>query len=211
MDVTRRLLTLGPAILGAASALGAFRARAQSSCSGGGPQFITYHAGSLTAAFAKVEALFTQRTGICVVDAAAGSLDAARRVTAGGEPCDIYASADDIDLLLKPAGFADATIRFARGAMVLAYTTDSRGAASIAGSGTFNPPDQVPTVAADWATPLIQPGIVVGSSHPFLDPSGYRTDMIFQLAERAYSIPNLYDQLLQHLSVTRASDVLGRT
>ncbi|MDO9712498.1 substrate-binding domain-containing protein [Paracraurococcus lichenis] len=212
MAVTRRILTFAPAILGAAAALGSRSARAQAGC-GTGPQLSVYHAGSLSAAFTPLETLFTQQTGICVTDASAGSLDAARRVTAGGEPCDVYASADDraIDLLLKPAGFADYTIRFARGAMVLAYTTNSRNAGTIAGSGTLAPPDQVPMVADDWYRQLTQTGVVIGSSHPFLDPSGYRTDMIFQLAEMISGVPNLYDQLLTHLSVTRVSDVLGQT
>jgi len=57
-------------------------------------QLVIYHAGSLNAAFTAVEKLFTAQTGICVTDVAAGSVDAARRITAGGEPCDIYASAD---------------------------------------------------------------------------------------------------------------------
>src|SRR5262249_23725702 len=160
-------------------------------CAPGAPQVIIYHAGSLTAAFGQVEALFTQQTGICVVDAAAGSVDAARRVTAGQEPCDIYASADDkdIDVLLKPAGFADYTIAFARGAMFLAYTVSSKNAATIADPNvSFNPPAQIPPVAGNWYAQLTQSGVLVGGSNPFLDPSGYRADLIFQLAERQYAV-----------------------
>jgi hypothetical protein len=37
--------------------------------------------GSLRAAFTPIDKLFTQQMGICVVDAAGGSVDAARRVT----------------------------------------------------------------------------------------------------------------------------------
>jgi molybdate/tungstate transport system substrate-binding protein len=175
---------------------------------------IIYHAGSLTAAFAAVVALLTQQTGICVTDVAAGSLDAARRITAGQEPCDIYASADfaDIELLLKPAGVADYDILFAQGAMVLAYTTASRNAASIAAAGTtFAPPDYVPDAAPDWYLQLTQPGVTIGGSHPFLDPSGYRADMMFQLVERHYNARNLYDLLLEHYFVTKPSDALGKT
>src|SRR5262249_2077565 len=50
-------------------------AHAQTACPAGAPQLIIYHAGSLTAGFAQVEKLFTEQTGICVVDAAAGSVD----------------------------------------------------------------------------------------------------------------------------------------
>jgi len=186
---------------------------AAQTCAPGTPQLIVYHAGSLTAAFAPVEKLYTQTTGVCVVDAAAGSVDAARQITTGGKPADIYASADaeDIDVLLKPHGFAKYNIRFAEGAMVLAYTTASKGAATIAAPGTFSPPDFIPDAAPDWYLQLIAPGVAIAGSHPFLDPSGYRADLIFQLADLQYGVPNLYDTLLSHYSIAKASDALGKT
>jgi molybdate/tungstate transport system substrate-binding protein len=200
-------------LVGAFILLGtATSADAQTTCPPGAPQLIVYHAGSLTAAFAQVEALFTQQTGICVVDASAGSVDAARRVTAGLEPCDIYASADDqdINVLLKPAGYADFSISFAQGAMVLAYNVSSRNAATIAdASVSFNPPAQIPPVAANWYVQLTQSGVLIGGSNPFLDPSGYRADLMFQLAERRYAVPDLYDKLVGHYTLTRTGDVLG--
>jgi len=191
-----------------------FGAPAHAACPAGSPQLIVYHAGSLTAAFSRVETAFTQQTGVCVVDVSAGSVDLARRVTAGGEACDIYASADyeDIDRLVKPAGYARYNILFAQGEMVLAYTTSSRNAASIADpAGVFNPPVSIPMAAADWHLQLTQPGVTVGGSHPFLDPSGYRADMIFQLAEDHYRVANLYDRLVTHYVLTRPTDALGKT
>jgi molybdate/tungstate transport system substrate-binding protein len=195
-----------------ACALVAAPALAQT-CAPGTPQLIIYHAGSLTAAFAPIEKLYTQMTGVCVVDAAAGSVDAARQITTGGKPADIYASADaeDIDVLLKPHGFAKYNIRFAEGQMVLAYTTASRGAATIAQPGTFSPPDLIPDAATDWHLQLTAPGVAIAGSHPFLDPSGYRADLIFQLADLQYGVPNLYDTLLSHYSIAKASDALGKT
>jgi molybdate/tungstate transport system substrate-binding protein len=191
----------------------ASEALAQAGCAADLPQLVIYHAGSLTAAFSPIEKLFTQQTGVCVVDVAAGSVDAARRVTAGHEPADIYASAnaEDIEVLLKPAGYADYTITFARGAMVLAYNTASRRAATIAVPNVaFNPPAQVPPVVDDWYAQLTQPGVLIGGSNPFLDPSGYRADMMFQLAERRYGVANLYDALLGHYTLTRAGEALGK-
>jgi ABC-type molybdate transport system substrate-binding protein len=44
-------------------------ASANAACAPGTPQLIIYHAGSLSAAFAAVEQLFTQQTGVCVTDA----------------------------------------------------------------------------------------------------------------------------------------------
>ncbi|MBO0738404.1 MAG: hypothetical protein J2P48_17825 [Alphaproteobacteria bacterium] len=51
-----------------------------------------------------------------MTDGVSGSVGAARRVATGQEPCEILAGADykDIDLLLKPAGFADYDILFAQ-------------------------------------------------------------------------------------------------
>ena len=187
---------------------------AQAACAPDSPQLIIYHAGSLSAAFAQVEKLYAQETGVCVVDVSAGSVDLARRITAGRESCDIYASADykDIDLLLKPAGFASYDILFGQGEMVLAYTSASRNAATIADpAGVFNPPASIPDAASDWYLQLTAAGVTVGGSHPFLDPSGYRADMIFQLAERRYGVANLYDKLVTHYVLTRPTDALGKT
>ncbi len=189
-------------------------ARAQTDCASNPNSLIIYHAGSLSAAFSAVEKLFTQQTGTCITDVAAGSLDAARRISVGQEPADIFAAADnlDISLLLQPAGLANYTIAFAEGAMVLAYTTDSRNADSIAGlDAPFSPPNSVPKAAANWYEQLVQPGVVVGGSNPFLDPSGYRADMIFQLAALRYSRPALYNTLLEHYAITRPADALGTT
>jgi molybdate/tungstate transport system substrate-binding protein len=182
-------------------------------CADDVPRLIIYHAGSLNAAFTSVEKVFTERTGICVVDVASGSVDAARRVTTGREPCDIYASADyeDIDLLLKPT-HADYSILFAEGGMVLAYTTTSKNASTIAAPGlAFQPPVAIPEAASDWYLQLTGPGVTIGGSHPFLDPSGYRADMMFQLAQDRYRLSNLYNTFLTHYSINKRSDVLGTT
>jgi len=96
--------------------------------------------------------------------------------------------------------------------MVLAYTTSSLNAATIATSGGgFNPPTSVPNAAADWFMQLARTGAAIGGSNPFLDPSGYRADMIFQLTETNYDVANLYDTLLQHYFITKTTDTLGKT
>jgi ABC-type molybdate transport system substrate-binding protein len=95
--------------------------------------------------------------------------------------------------------------------MVLAYTTDSRNAATIAAQGTpFEPPDKVPGVADDWYLQLTQRGVAISGSHPFLDPGGYRADMIFQLAQAHSGVANLYSTLLTHFSIGKAGDTLGK-
>src|SRR5580693_4109539 len=93
-------------------------------------QLVIYRAGSLTRAFKPLEDTFTCQTGIQVKDSAMGSVDAGRQITAGGQACDLYAPADylDIDLLMKPAGYADFDIVFAHGRMVLAYSASGLAA-----------------------------------------------------------------------------------
>jgi molybdate/tungstate transport system substrate-binding protein len=170
-----------------------------------GQKLIIYRPGSLTRAFKPIEAAFTCQTGVQITDMAMGSVDAARQITGGGQSCDLYASADysDIDLFMKPAGYADFTIVFAQGKMVLAYSASSVAEKKLPpiaepGSVPFNPPYSIPNAAANWYEILTRPGVLIGGGNPFLDPGAYRADMIFQLAEKKYKAPNLYNNLLEH-------------
>lgn len=178
-------------------------------------QLIIYRAGSLTRAFEPLKQNFTCQTGIQVTDVAMGSVDAARQITAGGQKADIYAPADylDIDLLMKPAGYADFNIVFAKGRMVLAYSANgiaAKGLPPVAQSGDrpFHPPDSIPKAVDNWFEILTKPGVTIGGGHPFLDPGAYRGPMIFQLAEAFYKVPNLYNNLLKHEVIT-GSDPTG--
>jgi molybdate/tungstate transport system substrate-binding protein len=171
-------------------------------------QLIIYRAGSLTRAFAPLMKDFTCQTGIQVKDVAMGSVDAARQITAGRQVCDLYAPADylDIDLFMKPAGYADFNIIFARGRMVLAYSASGLAAKNlppIAESGSQK-------AVAKWYEILTMPGVAIGGGNPFLDPGAYRGPMIFQLAEAYYKVPNLYNNLLEHV-VIAGSDLSAPT
>jgi ABC-type molybdate transport system substrate-binding protein len=185
-------------------------------CPADAPRLVISHAGSLTSSFAPVEALFTQRTGVCIVDLSGGSVKLARDLAHGSSDengrIDIVAGADaEInDRMLAPAGLVTGTIRFAEGAMVLAYTTSSKGAATIAAPAAAG---AVPQAAADWATQLTRPGVTIGGAHPFLDPGGYRADMVFQLAQlqTQTQTPQLYNELLTHFTLTRPGDILGKS
>jgi molybdate/tungstate transport system substrate-binding protein len=165
------------------------------------------HAGSVQAAFTQVEGEFTaQHPGVVVKDVSGGSVALAGRLAAGIQACDVFAAADyeDIDLLLKPLGLADYTIVFARGRMVLAYLATDRKTQGIAAAGDFNPPASIPKATPDWYKVLLAPGVRIGGSHPFLDPSGYRAHMIFDLAQAYYDVPNLYNLLLEHYTILPA-------
>src|SRR5271163_3323741 len=113
-------------------------------------QVIIYRAGSLTGAFKPLEAAFTCQTGIQVKDSAMGSVDAGRQITAGGKACDLYAPADylDIDLFMKPAGYANFDIVFAHGRMALAYS--ARGLTAKKLPPIAEPGGAIPKAVAKW-------------------------------------------------------------
>ncbi len=152
-----------------------------------GKQLVIYRAGSLTRAFKPLETAFTCQTGVEVKDFPMGSVDAGRQITAGGKSADLYAPADylDIDLFMKPAGYSTFDIVFAHGRMVLAYSAKNLPAVG----------------AANWYKVLTMPGVTIGGGNFFLDPGAYRAPMIFQLAEDYYKVPNLYNDLLEHLVI----------
>src|SRR5271165_785937 len=183
-----------------------------------GRQLIIYRAGSLTRAFQPLVQAFTCQTGIQVKDVAMGSVDAGRQITAGGQACDLYAPPDylDIDLLMKPAGYSDFDIVFAKGRMVMAYSESAVTAKKLPrivepNSPPFHPPDSIPKAAAKWYEILLAPGVTSGGGQAFLDPGAYRAHMIFQLAEAYYKVPLLYNNLLGRQIIAGAGAWLGKT
>ena len=216
------LLVSGSLLL--AGSVGAAQPAPPASClQPSGQQLIVAHAGSLTAAFGPVEQAFTCQTGVQIQDVTGGSVDLVRQVTAGGKPADIVATADyvDLDQLLKPTGAASYTIQFAAGRMVLAYSQSAVGPAGknlppiVDPTAPFNPPGAVPNAVDSWYQILLTPGVTLGGSHPFLDPSGYRAHLIFQLAQAHYKVPNLANDLLEHYfaipaTAPASANVLGK-
>jgi len=170
-------------------------------------QLTLCYAGSLQSAFAQVEKTFAaQHPDVAVKNVSGGSVALAGRLAAGIQPCDVYAAADynDIDLLLKPIGLAGYTIVFAKGRMVLAYLATDPMTRGIAATGEFNPPASIPNAASDWYRVLLNPGVRLAGSHPFLDPSGYRSHMMLQLTQAYYDVPDLSNLLLEHYTILPA-------
>jgi len=150
---------------------------------------IIFHAGSLAVPFGEMEKRFeAMHPDIDILREAAGSTKCARMITDVGKPCDIMASADYkvIDKLLIP-GFADWNVRFATNQLVLCYPDTSRYA------GEVN--------AENWYEILKRPDVVWGHSDPNLDPCGYRSLMVLQLAESHYGLAGLYDGLIANRPV----------
>ena len=154
--------------------------------SSAGPEgkVIIFHAGSLTVPLAEMEKVFEARyPGVDVLREGGGSTKMARMISELNKPADIMASADFavIDKTLIPKNAAW-NIRFATNQLVLCYTEKSKFA------GEIN--------ADNWYEILARPGVVWGHSDPNLDPCGYRSLMVLQLAEKHYGKPGLYDRLL---------------
>ncbi|GLC28105.1 extracellular solute-binding protein [Roseisolibacter agri] len=127
---------------------------------------------------------FTARTGVPTRLETQSSLELARRITELGETPDVLLLADRavFPALLAPRHVARWTL-FARNRIVLAWGPRSRHAAEI-------------VRAERWWEVLERPGVEVGRADPATDPSGYRTLLVFQLAERHYGVPGLEARLL---------------
>ncbi|MBN2418215.1 MAG: tungstate ABC transporter substrate-binding protein WtpA [Deltaproteobacteria bacterium] len=147
-------------------------------------KLVMFHAGSLSVPFESMEKAFEAKyPDVDLQREASGSQQAARKVTDLKKPCDIVASADYkvIDKLLVP-DFAKWNIRFATNQLVLCYTDKSAYAKEVN--------------AENWYKILQKKDVVWGHSDPNLDPCGYRSLMVLQLAEKYYKTPGLYDHLI---------------
>ncbi len=144
-----------------------------------------FHAGSLSVPFRQVSALFEQRhPGVRVKAEAAGSRDCARKISDLGRSCDVFGSADYevVENLLMPE-HVNFNIRFATNEMTIVYSQDSRKCGQISSD--------------NWYEVLLDDDVIFGRADPNSDPCGYRTVMVFQLAEKHYGVPGLADALLQ--------------
>src|SRR5262249_17633083 len=146
-------------------------------------QLIVFNAGSLTSPVADLLNEFARlHPGITPLQESSGSLEAARKITELGKPCDVLAVADYevVPSMVMPQ-HADWYLIFARNQLTLIYTPKSK----------FS--DQINS--DNWYEVLQRPGVQYGYSNPDLDPAGYRTLLHWQLAEKYYNRPGLYEQL----------------
>ncbi len=155
------------------------------SCQTGTKDTVTiFHAGSLSVPFAAVADAFEEiHPDIKIETESAGSRTTVRKVTELGKLADIIGSADyvAIEQLMFPE-FASWYIIFASNQMVIAYTDGSQYSDEINGD--------------NWYQILRREGVAYGRANPDADPCGYRTVMLWQLAEKYYDVPGLYDRLL---------------
>ncbi len=150
---------------------------------GNGERLTIFHAGSLAVPFDEAgEAFIAEHPDVRVQTEGAGSRTAIRKVTELGKRADIIGSADylAIEELMFPE-YADWYIIFAANEMVIAYTEDSK--------------DQDEITADNWHQILLRDGVEYGHADPNADPAGYRTLMLWKLAEIYYDVPGLYKDL----------------
>jgi molybdate/tungstate transport system substrate-binding protein len=144
---------------------------------------VVFNAGSLAKPFSDLLRAFqAKHPDVVPAQENSGSLEAARKLTDLGKIPDVIGVADYgiIPKLLIPR-HATWYATFARNSMVLIYTDESVGAREINGQ--------------NWWQLLLRPEVRAGHSDPTLDPNGYRTLMVFQLAERFYRQPGLAARL----------------
>lgn len=147
-------------------------------------KLVIFHAGSLSVPFGAMEKAFEAKyPKVDVQRESGGSTKMARLISEVGKPADIMGSADyvviDKNLIPKHATW---NVRFASNQLVLCYTDQSKFADEVNGE--------------NWYEILQKEGIAWGHSDPNLDPCGYRSLMVLQLAEKFYDKPGLYEKLI---------------
>ncbi|MFA6165088.1 MAG: extracellular solute-binding protein [Gemmatimonadaceae bacterium] len=161
---------------------------------------VAFNAGSLARPMRAALDSFAAREGVQVQQESAGSLETARKLTELGSVPDIIALADEevFPQLLMP-DHVSWYVQFAHNRMVLAHTPRARGADEITGD--------------NWWQVLQRDGVETGRSDPQLDPNGYRTLLVLQLAERHYAQPGLAERLLRAMPTRnvrpKESDLVG--
>ena len=143
---------------------------------------VVYSAASLAVPLRATLDSFASPSGTVIQQENGASLELARRITELHRIPDLILLADQevFPQLLVP-GATSWFARFARNRMVVAYTNKSRYASEL--------------TAESWRRVLLRPDVVVGRTDPALAPAGYRTLLLYRLAESFYHDPGLASRL----------------
>lgn len=153
---------------------------------------VVFAAGSLIQPFNDLEKAFEARyPQIDIQNEYHGSIQVIRHATELNEPIDVVVTADHalIPMLMYQTQDPDTGqpnanwyIRFATNRMALAYNREkSRYAAEI--------------TPENWPEILARPDVKVGIADPRFDASGYRTMMVFELAQGYFKQPDLFARM----------------
>lgn len=147
-----------------------------------GDTVVVFTAASLATSFRATLDSFAHQTGAVVRQENGASIELARRITELHRVPDVVALADQevFPQLLVPRA-TSWYVRFARNRMVVAFTERSRGAGDL--------------TEATWHRVLLRPDVRIGRSDPRTAPVGYRTLLLYRLAETRYGLPGLASRL----------------
>jgi molybdate/tungstate transport system substrate-binding protein len=148
-------------------------------------QLQIFNAGSLTAPFEQISAEFNKvHPNVEILAEGTGSATTIRKVTELGKEGGVIGSADYLLIpeLMFPQ-YADWYMIFASNQMCICYTDSSKYASEI--------------TSDNWYEILQRDGVTYGRSDPDQDPCGYRTLMVWQLAEKHYKTSSIYDSLYE--------------
>jgi molybdate/tungstate transport system substrate-binding protein len=162
-------------------------------------KLIILHAGSLSIPLKTMSAEFNKSNPkLQIILEPGGSRTCARKISDLNRKVDIMFSADSsvITNLLIPE-HAEWNINFATNEMSIMYTEKSKYSNEI--------------TADNWPEILLRKGVTYGHSDPNADPCGYRSQLVWQLAEKYYKIPNLYQKLVdkKHFIRPKETDLLA--
>jgi len=161
---------------------------------------VVFNAGSLARPLRAALDSFTAGTNIRVEQENAGSVETARKLTDLHRIPDLVGSAD-YQVFPKYLMPAQTTwyARFARNRMVLMYTLKSKLASTID--------------STNWYKVLETKGVQTGRADPALDPNGYRSLIVMELAEQYYKQPGLTKRLVAnssaHIVRPKEVDLMG--
>src|SRR4051812_18516089 len=146
---------------------------------------LIFIAASLTKPLQPALDAYAARTHTVVLRESGATLEHVRKITELNRIPDLLllADADVFPRFLVPK-YSSWFAEFARNRMVVAYTDRSTHARNID--------------AGNWTRILSSNDVEIGRTDPDLAPVGYRTLLLFDLAERHYKSPGLAKALLAH-------------
>ena len=146
-------------------------------------ELVVFNAGSMAVPFHRLlQAFGARHPGVRVSQENSGSLAAVRKLTELGRIPDVLVLADQtlFPALLQPR-HVTWHLTFASNSMVLAVAPGLASRSMPSGD--------------TWPDSLLRPGVRWGFADPAIDPAGYRTLMVFDLAGRHHHRPGLAAQL----------------
>jgi molybdate/tungstate transport system substrate-binding protein len=159
------------------------------SCSTPKQTVVIFHAGSLSLLMREVSGRFeSNNPGVQVLSETSGSLDAIRKITELGKPCDLISVADD-RLIQQWLGAQIADYySFLGNEMVLATGSQD----------LFEEVSDGGSASQAWCDIVLHSNSF-GISDPDRDPAGYYSHLVWKLAEFHYERSSLYRKFIERL------------